>query len=167
MNKSNLIAIIIFVIVFVVLAVHFGRSFYRFHGFFEFREQVKKTGENVIPFTSNFLELLINKKHDTIYDEYIKKNNISYEEYSNQLEETLNNIGKPISYQYIESQVGGVGYFQIYTLTSSNGNKYNCVFFFRIDTQKNTVTENSLQTFSIERSQNTKNTWITIKPQSN
>ena len=134
MKKINLI---IFAIVIVILI--FGY----------FNHPRPKINDGVRPYIEKFLDLIINKSFDEIYNNYLETKTVPYEEFIKGMNFISTLFGDPISYKYLNSHVGGVGYFLNYSIEFSNGKKHQCSFQFSIEEKRQVFTVKDIENFSI------------------
>ena len=109
--------------------------------------------DEVRPYIEKYLDLVINKSFDDLYEFYCGKKSYPLEQFKERMNYLFLLLGDPVSYDYFRSYIGGVGYFIQYHMIFSNGEKHICSFDFLITKEKQTFTTRDLRSFTVKGDQ--------------
>jgi hypothetical protein len=101
------------------------------------------------PYLEGCLACIINNEFDKIYEIYIHSKQSSLREFNKGMNHLKLLYGRPISYFYIKSYIGGAGYFIQYSITFEKGENRSCTFSFPIEKKRQIIGKNDLERLSI------------------
>lgn len=104
--------------------------------------------KDVRPYLENILGFIINHEFDKVYETCVTAKHPSPDEFNKGMNYLEILYGKPISYYYLRSYVGGTGYFVQYNITFKNGKNHSCTFAFPIK-DKHVISKKDLERLSI------------------
>jgi hypothetical protein len=108
-----------------------------------------KVDDGVRPYLERFLDLMIEKDYEVIYDKYLRERSLPFDDFCTRMGCFSTIFGAEIeSFSYERSYVGGVGYFFVYRLVLSDEGSYSCFFSFPAKPES-TICVEDLQGMSI------------------
>ena len=109
-----------------------------------------------IPFTNNFLKLLVDEKYDELHQKYAINSGMSINQFKKQIEKLYSEFGIIRSYSYkgysssYDGMFGGIiGFILYYDLEFDNGSSYQGTFSIQIDKHKNRPISGSIFNFEV------------------